>query len=332
MDTTAFPHILAAIITASASNYISALDHTTALALRATFRDVREAIDAHLFNHIAWKDGQFLTPRLHRLPTLLKTVAFDSTSTPHHPASSNDAGRGQVAVPLICKRMAEAVHILDVYSHPPANVNALFPKLAIVRCGEDCDLPPSAPTLMRRVHEPPHWSRLSVPVGVGRWLLRWHGFPSSDLFRNYREFTSSASLEEVLVVIPPVDWRSIYDIWGPVGKAADSDAKSEAGVIARIINITAVPFDDFVIRGGRVTFIYSQSSSIAELEALHKWLYQVIATRKSQAASHMTSALEVEHSPEGERVKHNVKLLSAAEWRATASDLEIDWLEREGVL
>lgn len=359
MDSTAFPHILSTIAIAAASNYISDHEVTAALALRATCRNMRGIVDAHLFHHVAWKDGEVLTPLLRRLPTLWKPTDPEPSSpqpmadAPPDPVVTTVSnivthGASTGAAKQVTKhRVARYVRVLDQYSNIPPSEKVIFPRLRLVRCAEGCDTPISAPALIKRVEDPRICPSLTLPDRVRLCFLRWHPYRSTeDCVLQYDLGSLPTSLKVAVVLFPEIEWRTLYGEYleaevGPTVDLEDGDvdASTETSVITPIIqHVFGSYLYDLVARGGHVIFVAfndtprdSKWFMIAHL-VLRKYFHEQIVTRKYGYSGDQEGAQYIPLSPEDEQLKENVGIVTVAEWRETVGERQLEWLGRKDLL
>lgn len=329
MDASAYPHILDAIATASAANYVSGHDLTTALALRATSRGLRNTIDARLFTHVAWKDGQFLTPLLRRLPYLYTTPGYATWPISGHLAPTSSSSSS-------ASTKTDHIRVLDLHSDIPKNF--AFPRLETVRSAEACKTAPPALTLLKRVQETSICGYLYVPRGVRRCLFRWHPYPSIDNTK-LRILPLRTTLEEVIVVFSHIDWRSVFEAYylgAPLQRRSFRQRRTVA--LFRFVRAVLLPhLFALATHGVSVTFVlpseYEQESDWPkDCRLVHDLLHYITAVTEYGYSGDKKGLADVVMSSEHQKFKDNAKGIIAAEWRGGASDLEIDWLERECVV
>lgn len=339
MDATAYPHLLASISRFAASHYTSGHDRTTALALRATCRTLRDIVDRRLFEHVAYKDGQFFTPKMHRLPSMYPTGFSLVAHAVALAESRNLCACCQRRAGITWDEARGLVHMLDLYSELPGGEVFAFPRLETVRCAEACWVAPPAQTVLARIHAPTGWRTLKIQDGARRCALRWHPIPEDE----HVALEIPPSLGELVVFFRVMDWRGALHRLGPEQRLLTlscADYMPEATIAGRAMRYILKDYlYDLVERGGRVTFLVSEGSQPNPRWqffvdcGVEQMLHHCIARNKYgwSGDSIGTEGSHIAFTAEDKKLKDNVKVMTFEEWSSAAGDLELEWLDRNGV-
>lgn len=264
MDSTDYPHILDAIIAASAAVYAHASSHPasfpTTLNLRGTSRAVRDAFDAHTFQRVAWKNGEWLTPSLRPLPCLyhhppcipkrLDRIRNLTRQLTRRRSSAPTAFQVNVTALLAHTRVLPAYDAVGPGPNLPTLTAFTLASLQVVRTACTSAVPtsvPLAPTLLERIDvdspgarvDVPDTARVDVPDGVRRYVL---GLPVS--VGAVEVLTLPHSLREVVTLLGTD--ASMQGENGGRGEQMDYDPSS---VLAHSA------WRDFAARGGKMIFV-----------------------------------------------------------------------------
>lgn len=333
MDATAYPHLLASISHFAASHYTTSHDHSTALALRATCRTLRDIVDRRLFEHVAYKDGEFLTPSLHSLPSMYPTGFSLVAHAVALAESRNLCACCQRRAGITWDEARGLVRMLDLYSELPGGEVFTFPNLATVRCAEPCWVPPPAQTVLMRIQTYEEFRSLTIPAGTRRCAIRWHPLPTSDVFNH---LLRPPSLEELVVVVPRIDWREAIRVAGFGYHILTTDEAREESMVREALKdiLSEYVGCEWVERGGRVTFVISNMPrpkwDFAATWALHNVIHEHLALSRYGWSGKWEDLFSIRLSPEDQKLKDNIKVITSEAWGSTATDLEREWLEREG--
>jgi hypothetical protein len=342
MDSQFYPHLLDQVAQYAADMYAAA-PHcnqrqwaTSTLGLRATCRRMHERFDARLSLHLAWKDGEWLTPGLRRIPAAKRLADTKCTAT-----SSRLAEQAALeAFTELVRKLQAGTRVLDMHSSPDPSFVVPY-GLELVR-SKISDVPnvemrtyvgrldPSARTTHRLPRAP-------------RIVLR---LPHSLLFGEGTLARLRLGLRElVLLVDSPTD----TPIYANPGRS-DDRSRILSGPLARYD--PALPprllmglMREWFVAGGRVTLVMRGEVT----RSLHADVTRILkgAARFTQASFRVSVAGDVDadglqglveeawdmmHADEPAlECKGDVVVCEWDEWVRSARDVELDWLDPESV-